>query len=78
MSRVFDRMQLLVIGVQETPGTYALLHEVTELSLIFDLDELLAAIGRVGDVQLHLGGVWRSKWSTGCWVCWEKKSASPP
>jgi hypothetical protein len=34
--------------------TYALLHEVPELSLVLDLDQLLAAIGRVGDVQLHL------------------------
>ena len=33
-------------------STYALLHEDTELALIFDIDELLAAIGRVGDVQL--------------------------
>lgn len=32
--------------------TYALLHEDTELALILNLDELLAAIGRVGDVQL--------------------------
>lgn len=43
-------------------STYALLHEVTELSLILDLDKLLAAIGRVGDVQLHLGGI---GWSAG-------------
>jgi len=42
-------------------GTYSLLHEITELALILNLDQLLAAIGRVGDVQLHLGGVvWRS------------------
>ena len=33
--------------------TYALLHEVTELALILNIDELLAAIGRIGDVQLH-------------------------
>lgn len=44
--------------------TYFLLHEVAELTLIFDLDQLLAAIGRVGDVQLHLGGgCWRSTWA---------------
>ncbi len=46
--------------------TYSLLHEVAELPLIFDLDQLLAAIGRVGDVQLHLGdGCWRSTLVTG-------------
>jgi hypothetical protein len=32
--------------------TYALLHEDSELALILNVDELLAAIGRVGDVQL--------------------------
>ena len=36
---------------------HALLHEGAELALIFDLDELLRAIGWVGDVQLHLDGV---------------------
>jgi len=33
-------------------STYALLHEDTELALILNVDELLAAIGRVADVQL--------------------------
>lgn len=33
---------------------HALVHEDTELALIFDLNELLRAIGRVGNVQLHL------------------------
>lgn len=32
--------------------TYALLHEGIELALILNLDELLAAVGRVGNVQL--------------------------
>lgn len=32
--------------------TYALVHEGGELALILNLDELLAAVGRVGDVQL--------------------------
>jgi pyruvate/2-oxoglutarate dehydrogenase complex dihydrolipoamide dehydrogenase (E3) component len=32
--------------------TYPLLHEDGELALIFNVDELLAAIGRVGNVQL--------------------------
>jgi hypothetical protein len=35
-----------------TDSTYALLHEDTELALILNIDELLAAIGRVADVQL--------------------------
>jgi pyruvate/2-oxoglutarate dehydrogenase complex dihydrolipoamide dehydrogenase (E3) component len=38
---------------QEVNKTYSLLHEDGELALIFNLDELLAAIGRVGNVQLH-------------------------
>lgn len=33
-------------------GTHALLHEDLELALILNVDELLAAIGRVADVQL--------------------------
>lgn len=32
--------------------TYALLHEDGELSLILNVDELLAAVGGVGDVEL--------------------------
>lgn len=35
-------------------STYALLHEDVELALIFDIEELLAAIGRVRDVQLFV------------------------
>jgi len=34
-------------------GTHTLLHENAESALIVDFDHLLAAIGRVGDVQLH-------------------------
>ena len=37
-------------------GAHALLHEGAELALIFDLDDLLRPIGRVGDVELHLDG----------------------
>ena len=33
-------------------STYALLHEGIELALILNVDELLAAVGRVGNVQL--------------------------
>lgn len=35
---------------------HALLHEHTEFALIVELVELLRAVGRVGDVQLHLDG----------------------
>ena len=37
-------------------GTHAAVHENAEFALIFDFDELLRAVGRVGDVQLHLDG----------------------
>ena len=35
---------------------HAAVHEDAEFALIFDLDELLCTIGRVGDVELHLDG----------------------
>lgn len=35
-------------------GAHAAVHKDTELTLIFDLDEFLGAIGGVGDVKLHL------------------------
>jgi hypothetical protein len=50
-------MSVLLSRCSKKGNTYALLHEVSDLSLILDLDQLLAAIGRVRDVQLHLGGV---------------------
>lgn len=34
---------------------HALFHENTQLSVIVDFDHLLRPIGRVGDVELHLG-----------------------
>lgn len=34
--------------------TYALLHEDGELARIINLEELLAAVGRVGNVQLDM------------------------
>ena len=37
--------------------THAAVHEDTELALIFDVDQLLRAVGWEGDVQLHLDGV---------------------
>lgn len=42
-------------------GAHALLHEGTELALIVDLDDLLRPIGRVGNVELHLDEVARSR-----------------
>jgi len=35
---------------------HALVHEDTELSVSFDLDQFRRPMGRIGDVQLHLGG----------------------
>lgn len=35
---------------------HAAVHEDAEAALIFNFDELLSAVGRVGDVELHLGG----------------------
>lgn len=35
-------------------ATYALLHEDAELALIFDVDQLLAAVSRVGAVDLEV------------------------
>ena len=37
-------------------GAHALLHEDAEAALIFYFDELLGAVGWVGDVELHLDG----------------------
>lgn len=49
-------LELVTDGVARDFLTHAAVHEDAELTLIFDLDELLGAIGRVGDVQLHLVG----------------------
>lgn len=49
------------IGRDADFGAHALLHEGTELALIVDLDDFLRPIGRVGDVELHLDGVARSR-----------------
>ena len=43
--------------------SHAAVHEDAEFAVIFDFDELLSAIGGVGDVELHLdGGVMASRW----------------
>jgi hypothetical protein len=45
-------LELIAKGVGRDLGAHALLHEDGELALILNIDELLAAVGRVGDVQL--------------------------
>lgn len=47
-------LELIADGVTRNLSAHALLHEDTELALILNIDELLAAIGRVADVQLHI------------------------
>ena len=42
-------------------SSHALLHEGPELALIVDFNEFLRPIGRVGDVELHLDEVPRSR-----------------
>jgi hypothetical protein len=55
-------------------GAHTLVHEDTELAFIVDLDELLGAIGRVRDVELHLDGFesrLKSGWTWGRrWWSW--------
>jgi len=48
-------LELVADAVSGNLLAHSLVHEDTELAVIFDLDELLAAIGREGDVQLHRG-----------------------
>ena len=43
---------------------HAAFHEDAEFALVFDLDEFLGAIGRVGDVELHLDG---GEVASRCW-----------
>jgi hypothetical protein len=60
-----QKCQLMASREDAEELTYALVHEDTELSLILNLDELLRAVARVGDVELHVGG-WRNElWSSG-------------
>jgi len=49
-------LELITNAVAWDLSAHSLVHEYTQLSLIFDLNKLLAAIGREGDVQLHLDG----------------------
>ena len=50
-------LELVANGVARDFLTHAAVHEDAELALILDIDELLRAVGRVGDVQLHLDGL---------------------
>jgi hypothetical protein len=50
-------LELVANGVSWHFLAHSLLHEYSQLSVIFDLNELLRAIGREGDIQLHLDGV---------------------
>jgi len=54
-------LELITERVTSDFGAHALLHEGTELALIVDLDNFLRPIGRVGDVELHLDEVARSR-----------------
>ena len=38
-------------------GAHAFVHEAAQFALVFDFDELLGAVGWVGDVELHLDGL---------------------
>jgi hypothetical protein len=54
-------LELVADAVTRNFLTHATVHEDAELSLIFNLDQLLRAIGRVRNVELHLDE-YRSKW----------------
>lgn len=47
-------LELITNAVTWDLSAHPLVHKNTQLPLIFDLNKLLAAIGREGDVQLHL------------------------
>jgi len=49
-------LELVAHGVARDFLTHAAVHEDAELALIFNINELLGPVGRVGDVQLHLVG----------------------
>lgn len=49
-------LELIADGVAWNLGAHPTIHEDTEFAIIFDIHQLLRAIGGVGDVQLHGGG----------------------
>lgn len=48
-------LPLIAKGIGRDLSAHTLLEEGAELALIFNVDELLRAVGWVGDVQLHVG-----------------------
>lgn len=50
-----DTSEFITDAAQIDLGAHALLHQDTQLAVIFDFDELLRPVGRVGNVQLHDG-----------------------
>lgn len=49
-------LELVANAVAGNLLTHAAVHEDAELALIVDLNQLLRAVGRVGNVELHLDG----------------------
>lgn len=47
-------LELVADAVAWDFSAHLLVHEDTELLLVIDVDQLLGAIGRVGDIELHL------------------------
>ncbi len=59
-------------GAQVVAGdllAHAAVHEHAEFALIFDFDQLLRAVGGVGDVELHLDGGGNVKMWVSCLEC---------
>lgn len=54
-------LELVADAVAGHFGPHPAVHEHPELALVFDFDQFLRPVGREGDVQLHLDGVW-SRW----------------
>ena len=50
-------------------GAHAAVHEDAQLALVFDFDELLRAVGRVRDVELHLDGGGEGCQDESCCCC---------
>jgi len=50
-------LELVANRITRHFSTHSLVHKHTQLSLIFNLNQLLAAIGRERDVELHNAGV---------------------
>ena len=53
--------ELVTDAVARDFGAHAAVHEDAEFALIFDFDQLLRAVGGIGDIELHLDEVRRVK-----------------